>query len=472
MRGITTSAALLLIAAGSAVADTIYCNSTSACPEDYPCCSSDGICGTGYVCLGGCNPRYSYSVDSCMPMPICESGTTTFDSLDGIVAYADYLGNATESPWSYVGEALLVDDHVRLTMRNGTTGTALSSSRYMWYGKMEVIMKTSHLAGVVSDAIMLSNVLDEIDFEFVGTELTTAETNYYYEGIPDYDNEVDATVSNSTYDNFHNYTVDWTEDSITWYVDGTSVRTLTKDSTYNSTTGNYAYPQTPARIQLGLWPGGSSAQAEGTIEWAGGAINWDASDLTDPGYYFVELESVTISCYDPPSSANVTGSNAYVYTSTDVQSDDVAVTDDDTVLGNSDGTGLDPSPGSDSSSSGSAATTLVASTIYASSDVATTINGTITTVGVLSEVAATTLVGTIGNDGTTLATATSSGAGSESTSGSDSDSGSTGFVQGGDSDSASSSTASASGSTSAGSLAAPSWVAAFIAAILGASILA
>jgi beta-glucanase (GH16 family) len=294
-------------------------------------------------------------------------------------------------------------------------------------------MKTSHLAGVVSDAILLSNAKDEIDFEFIGTELEDAQTNYYYEGIDNYTNMVEEPVSNSTYDNFHTYSVDWTENNITWYVDGTSVRTLTRESTYNSSTDQYMFPQTPARIQLGIWPGGASSEPEGTIEWAGGAINWNAADLTDPGYYFVELQSVTVTCYDAPSGTNSTGSTSYIYTSKDAQSADIAITDDTTVEGNSDGTGLDPSPGSDSGSD-AASTTI---------DIATTIGGSVTTVAVVSEVAASAQV--ISGDSaeaTTLATATSA-----TITSSGSSSGSTGFLQGDTSPSSSSSSSSSSVST-------------------------
>lgn len=44
-------------------------------------------------------------------------------------------------------------------------------------------MKTSRGAGVVSAFILLSDVKDEIDFEFVGTDLETAQSNFYFQGI-------------------------------------------------------------------------------------------------------------------------------------------------------------------------------------------------------------------------------------------------------------------------------------------------
>jgi beta-glucanase (GH16 family) len=39
--------------------------------------------------------------------------------------------------------------------------------------------------GVVTAFILLSDVKDEIDYEFVGADLESAQSNYYFQGIPD-----------------------------------------------------------------------------------------------------------------------------------------------------------------------------------------------------------------------------------------------------------------------------------------------
>ena len=46
-------------------------------------------------------------------------------------------------------------------------------------------MKTSRGAGVVSAFVLFSDVQDEIDFEFVGTDLNTAQSNFYWQGVTD-----------------------------------------------------------------------------------------------------------------------------------------------------------------------------------------------------------------------------------------------------------------------------------------------
>ena len=64
-------------------------------------------------------------------------------------------------------------------------GTLLSSTHYVWYGKVSATMTTSQGAGVVTAFILMSDVKDEIDFEFVGTDVQTAQSNYYWQGVTD-----------------------------------------------------------------------------------------------------------------------------------------------------------------------------------------------------------------------------------------------------------------------------------------------
>ena len=115
---------------------------------------------------------------------MCQSKTFDFTDLDGITSETDYLGDATTTDWVMSGQAVSYQDSVLLTMPEGSVGTLLASSTYMWYGNVKATLKTSRGAGVVTGFILLSDVQDEIDYEFIGVELTTAQTNYYYQGIP------------------------------------------------------------------------------------------------------------------------------------------------------------------------------------------------------------------------------------------------------------------------------------------------
>lgn len=296
-----------------------YCNATQACPQDKPCCSQFGECGTGQYCLNNCDVRYSFSHDSCMPVPICKSSSTKFNDYSSKMGNADvFLGNVSEAEWLYSGEVLDYDDEesLILAMPKNSGGTIISSTRAVWYGKVSARIKTSHLAGVITAFILYSGAGDEIDYEFVGADLETVQTNFYWESVLNYTNTANLSTTD-TFDNFHTYEMDWHEDYVTWSIDNVVGRTLYKNETYNSTTKSYQYPQTPSKVDISIWPGGNSTNAPGTIAWSGGEINWDASDISDPGYYYAIVNEINITCYDPPSSTKKNGTSAYIYTSSD-----------------------------------------------------------------------------------------------------------------------------------------------------------
>ena len=94
-----------------------------------------------------------------------------------------YLGDATKSNWVSSGKPVQYEDSILLTMEEGSVGTLLASTAYVWYGKISASLKSSRGTGVVTAFILLSDVKDEIDFEFVGTDLDTAQSNYYFQGI-------------------------------------------------------------------------------------------------------------------------------------------------------------------------------------------------------------------------------------------------------------------------------------------------
>lgn len=145
-----------------------------------------GECGTGAYCLGGCDPMSSNTLGSCAPAPICQSKTfSTWDNLDDIAPNTKYLGNATAADWVSSGQPITSNGDLILTMAPNTVGTLVAYNHYMWYGKFSAKMKTSRGAGVVTAFILLSDVKDELDWEFVGTELTTGQTNFYWQGVLD-----------------------------------------------------------------------------------------------------------------------------------------------------------------------------------------------------------------------------------------------------------------------------------------------
>lgn len=341
------SVSALLALASFVVADSeISCSASKKCPEDKPCCSQYGVCGVGAYCLSACDPRFSFNVSSCVPLPICNSKDIQFSSTSNIVEQSKYLGDASKYDFVTSNTVLEYDNNVLLTMANGSYGTVLTSTRAVWYGKVSATMKTSRTQGVVSAFILMSPVKDEIDYESIGSYLESVQTNFYWQGYLNYTNSQNVSLSN-TFENYHTYTIDWTEDTITWLIDGQPGRVLKKADTYNATTGIYEFPQTPSVIQISLWPGGSSANGKGTVDWAGGAINWDAEDIKSPGYFYVTLKDVSIQCYDLPSNVTKSGSKAYKFTSNDGLGNHIEITDDSYVLGSFEAVGFDMNKGSD-----------------------------------------------------------------------------------------------------------------------------
>jgi beta-glucanase (GH16 family) len=143
-----------------------------------------GQCGVGAYCLGGCDPVNSFNLNSCVAQPTCQSNTYNFNNLNGIVPNTKYLGDPTTADWVSSGDPLSFNNSVLLTMAQGTVGTLLTSTRFVWYGKIGARFSTAAGAGVVTAFILLGDSKDEIDFEFIGVELTSAQTNFYSQGVP------------------------------------------------------------------------------------------------------------------------------------------------------------------------------------------------------------------------------------------------------------------------------------------------
>lgn len=182
------AAVVVLTASVAAVraANLISCGDNNPCPASAPCCSTYGYCGAGAYCLGGCDPKHSFDLKSCMAAPVCKSTDYKMNSLDDISANSAYLGDASTANWVSQGTPVVYNNEaVLLTMAPDTVGTLLTSTHYVWYGKVSATMTTSQGAGVVTAFILMSDVKDEIDFEFVGVDVQNAQSNYYWQGVTD-----------------------------------------------------------------------------------------------------------------------------------------------------------------------------------------------------------------------------------------------------------------------------------------------
>lgn len=310
----------------------------------------------------------STTFDSCVPNPICKSGTYKFDTLDDVQSINDYLGDNSKINWQAQGSPVKYPSGgAALTMAEGTVGTLLASTFYVWYGKICATMSTSQGQGVVTAFIMMSDVKDEIDFEFIGDDVSNAQSNWYSQGVTNCklpihfyntlltnspDQNMEKLAVDDTAAKAHEYCIDWTEDQLSWSVDGKVGRTVKRSDSWNATAGRFDYPQTPSRVMLSLWPAGLPSNGKGTIEWAGGEIDWDSKYMTN-GMYAALVTEVTVDCYDAPDGIKKQGSKAYKYTDEMPTNNTVEIVDDLVVLHSLMDTG--DNPGSASSSKASTA---------------------------------------------------------------------------------------------------------------------
>jgi beta-glucanase (GH16 family) len=354
VRRVLAAAAVAAAFAGSALAQK--CTRNNHCPADSPCCGLYGDCGVGAFCLGGCDPTMSTTFDSCVPNPVCKSGTYKFDGLKDVQSINDYLGDNSKINWQAQGNPVKYPSGgVALTMAEGTVGTLLASTFYVWYGKICATMSTSQGQGVVTAFIMMSDVKDEIDFEFIGNDVNNAQSNWYSQGVTNYENMEKLLVEPDTAAKTHEYCIDWSQDELSWSVDGKKGRTVKRSDSWNATAGRYDYPQTPSRVMLSLWPAGLPTNGEGTIEWAGGEIDWNSKFMTN-GMYAALVTEVTVDCYDPPSGIkSVSNAKSYKYTDKNPTNNTVEMTNDYVVLHSLMDTGDEPGSASSSSKASSAA---------------------------------------------------------------------------------------------------------------------
>ncbi|KAL6244633.1 hypothetical protein RBB50_008161 [Rhinocladiella similis] len=168
---------------------------------------------------------------------------------------------------------------------------------YVLFGRIETVVKIAPGTGIVTSAVMMSDDLDEVDWEWSGNNFAQSsgrvQTNWFGKGVPgSYDRGSQPQIDNPQ-GQYHTYVFDWTPDTLTWSVDGSNVYT-TKNS--YQTSGAYQYPQTPSRLHLGVWAAGDQDNNPATVWWAGGYSNFSLAPFS------AYVKSVKITTSNPCSS--------------------------------------------------------------------------------------------------------------------------------------------------------------------------
>ncbi|KAK7744144.1 transglycosylase [Cytospora paraplurivora] len=224
----------------------------------------------------------------------CNPVLTTCDPDEalGMAIDVDFTQGAVNSFTSSGGTPTYGSDGVTFTITKEGDAPQLNSVFYIMFGKVEITLKSAPGTGIVTSVVMQSDDLDEIDVELLGTDSSQVQLMYFGRGNQA-DNALAYADAPNNQDTFTTYAMDWSSERIAWSVGGEVVRVL------ESTTYPDKYPQTPMQIKFGIWAGGDSNNAAGTISWAGGTTNY--SD----GPFSATVQKIAVTDYS-------TGSD-YVY---------------------------------------------------------------------------------------------------------------------------------------------------------------
>lgn len=157
------------------------------------------------------------------------------------------------------------------SIERDTNAPTIATDKYIFFGRVDVEIQAAPGQGIVTSAVLQSDCLDEIDWEWVGGDDLQVQTNYFSKGdTSTYDRGAYHPVDHPL-TSFHTYSIDWTPEAVKWIIDGNVVRTLTYADARNGAT----FPQTPMQIKLGTWVAGREGAPQGTVDWAGGYTNFD-----------------------------------------------------------------------------------------------------------------------------------------------------------------------------------------------------
>ncbi|KAJ2875814.1 putative glycosidase CRH2 [Coemansia aciculifera] len=314
--------ALFAVAAG---AFAYVAAAASKCTADAPC-FREGWCDSGpmFCMFSLCNSKESYNSTSCWKPEGCSNQNVMFDSSSDVVAIRKYGGDPHATPFVSVfdpNNAVVSDGNLVLQMNYDAPnkkgfGATVDASHTFLYGRVSARIKTASIAkGIVSAFIIRNDQTgDEIDFEWVGKSPNEVQTNFFYHDILDYSNSEFFDVGSNTAASYHDYTIDWTPDAVTWIVDGKTLRKLNRKDTYDSKTKEYKFPASEGRIGFSIWDGGNSG-SDGTQKWAGTPTPWTPSTV-----YKMFVDSVQITCAKENTKPPVTSPSSSSSTSSTTSS--------------------------------------------------------------------------------------------------------------------------------------------------------
>ena len=216
------------------------------------------------------------------------------------------------------GNVTYTSSGAEFTITKSGDAPTIQSNWYIFFGRVSFFLKAAPGTGIVSSAILESDDLDELDWEWLGGTgyVDQVQSNYFGKGNTTTYDRAAWTTASATQSTVHNYTIAWTSSATTWYIDEVAVRTLN----YADAVSGTNYPQTPMNIRIGIWAGGDSNNDEGTIQWAGGETTYSDGPFT---MYLEKIEVVN----ENPGASYSYGDMTGDYTSIKIEDSDSSESD-------------------------------------------------------------------------------------------------------------------------------------------------
>lgn len=224
------------------------------------------------------------------------------------VALITLMGNQLNDGFWYVSEHANVNsfysaDWKRANISVSSDGTALSVRRdpsnargytaaeiksrpAYGFGTYEAVMRPARGSGIVSAFFTYigpytGDPHDEIDFEFLGADLTKVYLNYWRDGKRGDYQTIDLGFDAG--DAPHLYAFEWREDGIVWKVDGKVI--------YQTAPGDVRIPSTFGQAFFSIWTGDESMQG-----WHGPPTFEDGAQSEISCFSFVPQGGVGRTC--------------------------------------------------------------------------------------------------------------------------------------------------------------------------------
>ncbi|KAL8690227.1 MAG: hypothetical protein Q9218_004278 [Villophora microphyllina] len=239
------------------------------------------------------SPAAAQTYTTCNPLT---SGSCPADPALGRSVSINFADGASDS-FTPQGNPTFNSNGASFTVGKSGDSPQLTSKWYIMFGHVEFKIKPAPGVGIVSSAVLQSDDLDEIDWEWLGGDSSQVQSNYFGKGQTTTWNRGAFHANPNNQADFHTYTIDWTANQIAWQIDGKTVRTLSPNDAQGQ------YPQTPMMIKIGAWSGGDPSNAPGTVAWAGGSTNYAG------GPYSMIVKSIAVTDYSSGSQYSYSGTS-------------------------------------------------------------------------------------------------------------------------------------------------------------------